>query len=66
MTERMPETARLQCPTCGEYLRHEGDLLRCAQHGLFFTYGPSLLVTVPHTTVAQPPLMPWQTLKVES
>lgn len=50
------------CPTCGEPLEREGELLRCAQHGLFFSYGPRLLVHVPRPDAAEQPLMPWQTL----
>jgi hypothetical protein len=64
MTERMRELeTQPVCPTCGEQLRREADLLRCTQHGLFFSYGPKLLVAVASPTVAQPPLMPWQTLE---
>lgn len=54
------ETSQV-CPGCGKPLASEGDLLRCAEHGEFFSYGPRLLVRVPRKGVAAP-LMPWQTL----
>jgi hypothetical protein len=53
----------LPCPGCGAPLEREGDLLRCAEHGLFFRYGPRLLVQVPHATADEVPLLPWQTMK---
>lgn len=63
----MPEigknTPPYRCPVCEAELSSEGDLLRCKEHGLFFRYGPRLLVHVaapaPHPT----PLMPWQTME---
>lgn len=50
------------CPTCSAALKREGDLLRCEQHGLFFRYGPRLLVHVAHGEEHEAALMPWQTL----
>jgi hypothetical protein len=50
------------CPTCGQPLSAEGELLRCAADGLFFRYGPRLLVHVARDEAARPTLMPWQTL----
>ena len=50
------------CPTCGEPLQRNGELLSCKQHGLFFRYGPRLLVHVARAASTQAPLMPWQTL----
>jgi tRNA(Ile2) C34 agmatinyltransferase TiaS len=51
------------CPICGAELKAEGELLRCAAHGEFFSYGPRLLVRVPRQDAAAAPLMPWQTLQ---
>jgi hypothetical protein len=51
------------CPSCGAPLEREGDLLRCAEHGLFFRYGPRLLVHAPNTAAAETPLLPWQTVQ---
>jgi hypothetical protein len=63
MTERMLDPKPLQvCPTCGEQLRRDGDVLRCDKHGAFFLYGPRLLVAVANRNTTQAPLMPWQTM----
>jgi hypothetical protein len=40
--EKATEQAQI-CPSCGVALKAEGDLLRCAAHGAFFSYGPRLL-----------------------
>jgi hypothetical protein len=58
----MPNSQGRTCPNCGEQLERDGELLRCQQHGLFFSYGPRLLVHTPQAEAAQRPLMPWQTL----
>ncbi len=54
------------CPDCGSTLQAEGELQSCPKHGLFFSYGPRLLVHVAEGNVASQskhqPLMPWQTL----
>lgn len=60
--DQMPNSQGRTCPNCGEQLHRDGDLLRCKQHGLFFNYGPRLLVHVARAGGAQAPLMPWQTL----
>lgn len=51
------------CPSCGEELAAEGDLLRCERHGAFFSYGPRLLVRVSQQQAEAAELMPWQTLR---
>jgi hypothetical protein len=56
-----PEPA---CPACGAPLHPDGTLLRCETHGLFFRYGPRLLVHVAHAEEREAVLMPWQTLEV--
>lgn len=61
MKLRSPEPART-CPTCGKELQRDGELLRCDTHGLFFAYGPRLLVHAAHGAEAKGALMPWQTL----
>jgi hypothetical protein len=64
MTQEQTATVQARaCPACGEQLHRDGDLLRCEQHGLFFRYGPSLLVHVARTAATQAPLMPWQTVQ---
>ncbi|NNJ08890.1 hypothetical protein EKD04_000960 [Chloroflexales bacterium ZM16-3] len=59
--EKTPKQAWI-CPSCGKQLSIEGDLLRCAEHGEFFRYGPRLLVRVPSKDAAAA-LMPWQTMQ---
>lgn len=54
-----PEPA---CPVCGAPLHLDGTLLRCETHGLFFRYGPRLLVHAAHAAEREAVLMPWQTL----
>jgi hypothetical protein len=52
------------CPVCGRSLQHEGDLERCDEHGLFFYYGPRLLVHVStQSDEQQKALLPWQTVR---
>lgn len=60
--KKTPTKLETSCPNCGKQLQRDGELLRCVQHGLFFRYGPRLLVQVPHRDATQVPLMPWQTL----
>jgi hypothetical protein len=62
--DQTPNPNGQTCPTCGARLEREGNLLRCAEHGLFFRYGPRLLVQVPHHAAAETPLLPWQTMEV--
>lgn len=51
------------CPDCGRALQPEGEMLRCSQHGLFFHYGPRLLVHVAERAdERRQALLPWQTL----
>jgi hypothetical protein len=61
MKQQTTDQTRI-CPTCGRDLRCDGELLRCETHGLFFAYGPRLLVHAAHTAEAKGSLMPWQTL----
>jgi hypothetical protein len=61
--DHSPNPHGRSCPSCGEQLQRDGELLRCKQHGLFFRYGPRLLVHVARPTGEQSPLMPWQTLQ---
>jgi hypothetical protein len=60
--ERANEQQQI-CPSCGAPLKAEGELLRCAAHGEFFSYGPRLLVRVPRQEPVAAALMPWQTLR---
>ena len=61
--DQTPNPHGRTCPACGEQLHHDGELLRCKQHGLFFRYGPRLLVHAPNGAVAETPLLPWQTVQ---
>lgn len=61
MKQRPMELVRT-CPTCGKELQHDGELLRCETHGLFFAYGPRLLVHAANGAEPKGALMPWQTL----
>jgi hypothetical protein len=58
-----PTTDVRTCPSCGAPLEQEGELLRCAEHGQFFRYGPRLLVHAPNGAGVETPLLPWQTMK---
>jgi hypothetical protein len=62
MSQEKTESQPRLCPSCGKQLAPAGDLLRCEEHGEFFSYGPRLLVRVSHEEVSAP-LMPWQTLR---
>ena len=54
----------VHCPVCGHSLQHEGDLERCDEHGLFFYYGPRLLVHIStQSDERQKTLLPWQTVR---
>lgn len=53
------------CPDCGAPLAREGERLRCAAHGLFFRYGPRLLVRVAAPAPPAQSLLPWQTLELK-
>ncbi|NJN19333.1 MAG: hypothetical protein HC822_25320 [Oscillochloris sp.] len=44
----------------------QGELWRCGDHGLFFSYGPRLLVRADRNGTERAPLMPWQTLAEEA
>lgn len=49
------------CPTCGARLTREGSLLRCAEHGAFFAYGPQLLVRAARQPESRPAAdLPWE------
>jgi hypothetical protein len=49
------------CPNCGNKLARDHDLLRCENHGAFFTYGPQLLVRAPRTNAKRSDtLLPWE------
>lgn len=60
--DHRPDADVCTCPACGQQLRPEGDLLRCKTDGLFFRYGPRLLVHVARPDDHEATLMPWQTL----
>ena len=63
MTEKQPiENVYRTCPRCGVRLEPEGTTLRCEIHGLFFSYGPRLLVQVAHPDAPEAVLLPWQNL----
>jgi uncharacterized Zn finger protein (UPF0148 family) len=63
MVHRNTETAHV-CPVCGTELAREGGALRCESHGMFFAYGPQLLVRVPRNTGrSSEPLLPWESRK---
>jgi uncharacterized Zn finger protein (UPF0148 family) len=49
------------CPTCQAVLSRENGHLRCETHGMFFAYGPQLVVRLPRSGVRQgEPLLPWE------
>jgi hypothetical protein len=55
------------CPECGRELLPEEDALRCEVHGLFFLYGPALLVRTPDNNAKlSQQLLPWETEKQPS
>jgi hypothetical protein len=57
-----PDGETPSCPTCGAPLSAEERLLRCPEHGLFFRYGPRLLVRIPLEREVGEDLLPWQTM----
>ena len=61
MFQRESEARAYTCPDCGGKLVHERDLLRCEIHGVFFAYGPQLLVRAPRENGKHyEALMPWE------
>ncbi len=49
------------CPTCGCELKVENGELRCDEHGIFFAYGPQLVVRAPEKTEQTPRVvLPWE------
>lgn len=63
--EKSPIQAR-ECPRCHTPMQLQGELWRCGDHGLFFSYGPRLLVRADRNGTERAPLMPWQTLAEEA
>ncbi len=55
----------LTCPRCTQALTPTGNYLRCGRHGLFFRYGPRLLLRAPVTDTSDQALLPWETLADE-
>lgn len=49
------------CPSCGRELSIENEVLRCPEHGAFFSYGPHLLVRAPEADIQRPQtVLPWE------
>jgi hypothetical protein len=49
------------CPNCGNELKSERGELRCSQHGVFFAYGPNLVVRAPQQSEGDAKAtMPWE------
>lgn len=49
------------CPECGVKLTKTRDLLSCQEHGLFFAYGPQLLVRAPlQDGKSNEVVLPWE------
>jgi uncharacterized Zn finger protein (UPF0148 family) len=60
MTQRHMHTL-YSCPRCGAALARDNGVLRCEAHGAFFTYGPQLLVRVPHSNgKLSDTALPWE------
>jgi hypothetical protein len=58
------ESDTYTCPTCGRELKKERGELRCEDHGVFFAYGPQLLVRAPaEDSRPAKPDMPWEQQK---
>lgn len=54
-------TVTRTCPDCGGNLAKEQDLFHCKDHGVFFRYGPQLLVRAPETQDQRATvLLPWE------
>ncbi|MEN9937960.1 MAG: hypothetical protein RLZZ387_4539 [Chloroflexota bacterium] len=52
------------CPKCRAALTSDNGLLRCEAHGVFFSYGPHLLVRAPRLNGKGPETpMPWESRK---
>jgi hypothetical protein len=61
MFQRESDIRAYTCPDCGSKLTKERDLLRCQSHGMFFAYGPQLLVRAPHENGKhQETVLPWE------
>ncbi len=59
----MEATMRIHaCPTCGRELCAEGAGYRCAEHGMWLSYGSKLLVLAPtgEHKVRDRFTMPWE------
>lgn len=49
------------CPTCGRELKPDNDKLRCDEHGIFFVYGPNLVVRAQESDERAPRVvLPWE------
>ncbi len=49
------------CPNCGRELRKERGELRCVEHGVFFAYGPNLVVRAPARAEHEAKIqLPWE------
>lgn len=66
MSKQESDPQPRRCPVCEAQLTPEGELLCCPEHGLFFRYGPRLLVHVAASRPHPAPLMPWQTMEEEA
>ena len=55
------------CPQCDKTLQCDNDVLCCDEHGVFFRYGPHLIVRCAPELQAQPilTLLPWETLATQ-
>ena len=61
MFQRESDVRAYTCPDCGSTLVKDRDLLRCASHGMFFAYGPQLLVRAPHKNGEHAEVvLPWE------
>ena len=55
------KTGPYMCPNCGRELRKERGELRCADHGVFFAYGPNLIVRAAARTERDTKVqLPWE------
>lgn len=68
MFVRETTTTVYTCPSCGmELMTSDNGALRCGEHGMFFAYGPQLLVRAPQQDERfsdQP--MPWEREHIDS
>lgn len=61
MLMRQKVNTTYRCPNCGKKLIEDHSALRCNEHGMFFAYGPQLLVRAPQPEDrAQKPALPWE------